>query len=793
MSELYQKLIEFDAIREGDEQSSGDYIAKFTEENKPPQFVNDECMNAFFSRLQQLGHGNLVINKLKEYFEEQSINNFYQFQSEAINEIMDGNDVCIVTPTASCKTLCFNLPIIIDLLKNSHKKALYVYPMKALANDQRGQFEDLAKMFDDLVYERIDSWIYDGDTPNPVRMQIRQNPPKAIITNPEMLNQSMLGQERSWHNNLLPNIKYIVLDEIHEYRGFFGTNMAFLIRRLLLKLKCLGVEPQLILCSATCKNPDEHVRNLTGREFKIIRDESGMRPTRNYVAVGPTIPNYNFFEIYKLRIARSACALLSSGISTIIFCPSRKFVEEILSKSRREARILGLDQNGFAPYRAGYTADERRAIEEGLRNGRIKVIFSTNALEIGINIGRLDACLLAGFPDNLMSFQQRLGRAGRGWNRNAYILFYALNNPVDQFFCKNFESIFNKPLDELTVNLENDELIKKHLPCLMHEMNNPIESNEVEIFLGSAFRKAYDEVRNNFTPAIGHHGQTPHNRCHLRSDASLNYKLIVGNQEIGDLSDKYQFLECFPNAIYNHAGTKYRVNAIGAREIFLRNISETEADLRTEPQFFNLATSNDIFMGVNFQNKIALYYGKIDMYTNLTGYKVYRDHSDGSEEELDNVPMQESRLKQVHSFWMSLISSELFTEAAVQQGVREIEQLMKIGTMFVIPCDRYDLDSLNSTQYPQTFHLHETISGGIGLTEKIFQVWPEILKEGMSIAERCDCASGCPRCIRSNRYDQDVDSLDKNHGIMFAKILLNISELGATHKWDTEMYAWSNI
>ncbi len=416
MCDLQNKLREFDALR--DHQEKGDTLKIKQTDSIAPEFADGEV----FSRLNPS-----LVNCIKS----SGIHKLYQHQEEAVLAALNGQDVVLESPTASGKTLSFSIPMLDILTKDKTSHALMLYPMKALANDQRRQLQDL-KIKEVL---RIDSWLVDGDTDEEHKKCIKENPPHILITNPDFLHHSFLGWSEQWEK-FLNNLKYIVIDEIHEYRGYFGTNVAFLFRRFLLMLKQKGIEPQLFLSTATCANPEEHAQNLTGRkQFKLVSGAKKIAPKRNFVFIDPNIPDYKYYNIFSLRIANAGLACLSKGYSTLIFCPSRKFAEGCYKTAQRKSEEHGLDSQAITPYRAGYTPEERRKIESGLRKGEYKLIFSTNALELGIDIGKLDVVILAGFPDNVLSAWQRIGRAGRNWQRESHVIFYALNNAVDQFLC----------------------------------------------------------------------------------------------------------------------------------------------------------------------------------------------------------------------------------------------------------------------------------------------------------------------------------------------------------------------
>jgi DEAD/DEAH box helicase domain-containing protein len=311
------------------------------------------------------------------------IERLYQHQVEAIKLALAGHDVVLESPTASGKTLCFAIPMMMRLLQEQGSHAMMIHPMKALSNDQRRQFESLSRALNEQGTRRLESWVFDGDTEQEHRQAIKANPPALLLTNPEMLHHSFLGWSERWVQ-FLKGLRLVVIDEIHEYRGFFGTNMSLLFRRFLSTLDRLGCRPQLILASATCHNPIEHAERLTGRSFQLVHAKAAMRPTRHFAFIAPRIPDHQFHEIYRLRVIRAGLACLKEGMTTLVFCPSRLFAEEASKRAKREAEQMGLDREAISPYRSGYEQQDRRAIEDGLRDGRFRLVFTTNALEIGM-------------------------------------------------------------------------------------------------------------------------------------------------------------------------------------------------------------------------------------------------------------------------------------------------------------------------------------------------------------------------------------------------------------------------
>jgi len=766
MEELLKSLREFDALRDTLDHDRMDTINVRILPGREPIFASTDVFD------------NLV-GTLQERLTELGIGKLYRHQAEAIKLIEDGEDVAIVSPPASGKTLCFNVPIVSEILRNPVSRALMVYPMKALANDQRLQFESLAR---GLAEPNIDSWLYDGDTRKDWRDLIRQHPPNVLITNPEMLHLSYLGSWESWQN-YLANLRFLVIDEIHEYRGYFGTNVALLLRRLLRKLSELGSSPQMILASATCANPEEHARRLTGKAFKIVHaQDTGMTPTRCLIFINPNIPSYMFYRIYLLRIVRAALACLKNGLTTIVFCPTRRFAEEAARSARKQAEDFGLDASRVVPYRAGYLPKQRRKVEEGLRSGKYRVVFSTNALEIGIDIGCLDACILAGFPDSVMSAWQRIGRVGRTWTKRAFVLFYALDNPIDRFYAENVEAFIRKPLDEIMIGLDNEELVDRHLSCLRSESDRPLSEDDRSI-LGDFFYERAVEQQGQVKPVRRYR---PHGQVTIRNIYGTKYKLVHHNESIGTISGQQLHREAYVGAIYNHFGESYLVRSHGADEVFLE---DADPNLRTEAIAYSNAVVSGILRGKRFRDIVAWHYGTLKIFDNFAGYRLIDERSEEIlKEELVQPPRALSR--SVRACWLSLENDTLEGLGDLSERLRVVECFFRTGTPFLIPCDKHDIESLHTSQFPATAYIYETVPGGIGIAEKLFDVWPLVLRQGKAIAEDCPCRNGCPRCIHVIRWDKDAETLRKEMGFEIVDVLLSLVSDIKYEIFDPKLNGW---
>lgn len=656
-------------------------------------------------------------------------------------------------PTASGKTLSFAIPMMESLLRENSGHALMIYPMKAVANDQREQLVDL------LYRVGLQSWPYDGDTDSEHRSLLREHPPDILITNPEMLQYTFLAWNEQWEE-FLRNLKFVVIDEMHEYRGYFGTNMSILLRRFAHHLSLIGASPQFFLSTATCANPKEHARNLTGQIFELVRVERKLSPKRHFVFVDPLIPDYQFYNIFQLRIRNAALACMALDQSVIVFCPTIRFAERCYNSALRECEEQGMDKDAIKLFKAGITAEEKSAVQRGMKDGSVRIVFSTNALELGIDVGALDGVILAGFPDTVMSAWQRIGRAGRGWDKDAFVLFYAMNNPVDKFHAANLQTFLNKPLDQIVADPTNEELIGNHIPSFLYESQGKI-SPFAESILGESFYKAVNAKK--VAPVKGY---KPHPHLTLRGSGGRTWVLKYGNEERGTISDYQRFREIYQNSIFLHSGRKYQVDTItegSTNEIHLTTPDFEYA--RTDPFFIKTLNIQEIFDGSRWKNEIAIHLGKTNLYEVLNSVSVVDERSDRIIDRYS--PQNHAKSATSHAFW---IDTSLIAQVE-DEGLSAFEQLLRIGAIFTIPADMHDTTTYCSISDKQVY-LIESYPGGIGIVKKAFDKWHDIIRTGIKVAHACKCPRGCPHCIIPPRYYGSNDRLDKNKGIELAEYVI---------------------
>ena len=740
MGDLLNALREFDALRDGE--SGGDLVDRCSLDSIAPTYAKD-------SVIEGLG------KELREGLEERGVAQLYQHQSDAIAHALEGANVVLQAPTASGKTLAFQIPML-ESLREPGSHALMLYPTKALALDQR---EQLRRLTSAMPGREIDSWWYDGDVDAEHRTLLRKNPPPILITNPDMLHNSFLGHSEQW-SKFLAGLKWVIVDEMHEYRGYFGSNVAMILRRFSYHLASLGVRPQFFMSSATCANAREHAENLTGLEFVEVNASDGMRPQREFVFVRPNIPTFQYWDILQVRTVMAGLACLAEGKSVLAFCPTRKFAEACYPIAMRELQKHTeageplVEPSAVRVFRAGLAVEERHAVQEGLKRGEVKLVFTTNALEMGIDIGGLDGIILAGFPDSMMSAWQRIGRAGRTWDATAFVLYFARNNPLDQFYAANLKGFLTKPLDNLVVNPENEDLVEKHLGSLLCE--TPVLTNDAAI-LGSAMeREARAKVDSGATPVKSGRWR-PHPSLNIRGGGTGMFVLKEGNREIGTLSAHQQFREAYQRAIYMHGGRSYRVKEValkgGGGEIVLES---ADPWLRTHASTFTFVSEQDIFAGWRWLGEgteVNAFYGKVLITESLNSVQEVNERT-GDIVDQWTPQSNSAQFKNAHAFW---VQEQRPTDVSAA-AINAFQQLLRVGALFSVPLDAHDIFP-HAVPKEQKAYVVESYPGGIGIAKKVLESWREVLGVGVDIALACTCEVGCPNCIIPPRSTDDMDKV----------------------------------
>ncbi len=759
-----------DGLRRSAALDEGDFIDQATRDKVAPVYADA-------SPLAQL------TPQLAQALQEIGRDRLYAHQAEAIDRALAGVNVVLDAPTASGKTLSFAVPMLETLLRNTGSHALMLYPMKAVANDQLLQLGDLLSRVG-LTIKR-----YDGDTSPEKRSRIRHNPPSILVTNPEMLNRSILAHSQLW-TAFLQNLRFVVLDEVHEYRGYFGSHIAVLLRRFAHQLARLNANPRYFLATATGENILEHAENLTGQPFAAVSAAGGMTPRRHYLFVDPERPGSPYSVKFQEKIAAAALACLEMDRAVLVFCPTRKFAERCCDLARRLGAERGLPENRIDLFRSGLRNDDRARVQAGMRDGSIKAVFSTNALEMGIDVGALDGVILAGFPDTIRAALQRIGRAGRGVDQEAFVLLFAMNDPMNRFYARNLPAFLAKRPGLLVADPANPEIIQAHLPSLLQETGGRVYSFSSGV-LGAPVFEALRQRWETIDPAP----DFPQGQVNLRGIAGGVWQLRAAGETIGSMSAYQQYREAYDRAIYLQAGVKFQVGQLEPAgepaQAGVIHLTESPdlANLRTDPYFSRSVAIHRTFRSDPAANGVSTHWGDVALTETLTEVKVIdesvrrnaRRHSPPDAEDDERVqeiyvPQRDTTWQSTgHSFWLDvagLLYPGTAPAASVDgladdRGLTELEQMLRVGTLFAFPVDTYD--TTTHSQSGQVF-LIESYPGGIGIAQKVFEQWRAILEAGLKLAKECACRAGCPHCLVPPRFFGR--RLDKDKGITLAEQIL---------------------
>ena len=713
---------------------------------------------------------------------EGKISRLYRHQADAINTSASGRNVVLSAPTASGKTLAFTASMLKSGLL-AGKTALVVYPMKAVARDQKLQIDKFCGPLG------VKCAVYDGSTSEKEKQAIKSDLPPVLLTNPEYIHFSFLQWSRKW-DDFLNRLSFVVFDEAHEYRGYFGSNMALLIRRLLAKAEMLGAHPRVFMATATCKNPKEHAEALTGRQFELISaEQNAMRPERHYVFANHDVPDFKFWRKLQQRIVNAVMAWLNLGrespsrnSSALVFCPSIKFAAETHVEAVRKAKEQGLDAEKIAVFYADLPTAEKNRVQDGLKSGALSAVFCTNALEMGIDIGGLDGVILAGFPDNIASARQRLGRAGRSLEESAFVLYYPMNNPLDRFYAANLQAFLDNALDPIVLDPQNEVAVKKHAPFLSYEMGYEIDDSHRK-FLGERFFTASRRISEQGVPVRGY---TPNYMgMNMRASFGGGCVLVANNEEIGTISNSRKFREAYLGAVLAHNGKIYRVESHEEGKVFL---AVEERNVRSAPLFDTNIDIGDsqFFSGKKYQagrRALELAYRSLNIGERLLSYRLIEN---GSDKVLDQSNDTAKKYYNNHYAFVMSISG---VDEADRISVKALEHIMRVGAIFVVPADRHDTSTYSSLVWNEVY-LYENLPGGIGVAKSVFADWVSVIETGVKIAENCSnkkCKKGCPNCIMPPR---SADEIDKIRGIALAKAILGIIQNPECEKFAMDDGQW---
>ncbi len=692
--------------------------------------------------------------ELAKALQDRGIARLYAHQAEAFDHAVAGRNVVVVTPTASGKTLCYNLPVLQALLEDSGARAFYLFPTKALAEDQLQEFKAAV----DVMGAGIKAFTYDGDTPQEARKTIRERA-NVALTNPDMLHSGILPHHTKWAK-FFENLRYFVIDELHYYRGVYGSHLANILRRVRRICDFYGSKPKFICSSATIANPKELAEVLIGEPFELVENNGAPSGEKYFVFYNPPVVNaqLGIRRSYLHETRRIATEMIDRGQQTLVFCNNR-LATEILITYLKDACEKGLAAPGtIRGYRGGYLPRERREIEAKLRDGQIRGVVATNALELGIDIGSLDAVVMAGYPGTVASTWQRSGRAGRRQNTSLTVLV-ASSAPLDQYIVENPDYFFGQAPERAFVHPDNLEIVLNHLKCALFEL--PFTD-------GEKFGKQDAEALCRFLGELGlaHHSAGawhwtsdtyPADAISLRAVTSDNFVVVDITGEpriIAEVSFPAALVELHEKAIYLHEARQYQVEKFDyeQRKAFVRRV---ECDYFTDAIDYTQVKELERFDEASETDALAAH-GEVRLNRQIVGFKKVKFYT------LENVgagnlsmPEQEMHTT---SFWLHFPERywERFPDLSPTQklnGLAGMGNAMRaIGTLLLM-CDPRDLgvtvtENIQGTgRFEPNLFLYDTYPGGIGQSAPLFQLRRKLFEGSAQLIASCPCESGCPSCV----------------------------------------------
>ena len=712
-----------------------------------------------------------IAPKVQAYLRKKGIR-LYRHQIEARVALREGKDVVIATPTASGKTLAFNVPIFEELDREHNATALYIYPTKALSNDQLKVLQELEL----ISAVRVNPSIYDGDTPSHKRPKIRTSA-RIVISNPYELHHVL-----PWHykwQRFLANLKFIVIDEAHVYRGVFGSNVALLIRRLQRLCSYYGSEPQFVISTATLANPVEFGEKLTGRTFTLISEDGSPRGRKYFVLYNPYADGIGKRSAH--QEAKDLFLLfIRNQLQTLCFAPSRKMAELIALWAKNEAKeSTPLLADRIAAYRAGYLPSTRRRIEEDLRSGRLAGVTSTNALELGIDIGSLDAVIMAGYPGTIISTWQQAGRAGRGQGESLATLV-GFHDPLDQYFMKHPSALFGGSHEHAIIDLSNEYIALGHVMCAAAEL--PLRLPRDAAYFPVLLAESLEELQRQGLAKDTPNGWVYSGRGRATEAVPLNalspqtFKVLCEGRLLETLDKTRAYREAHAGAVLLHEGETYVVEQLDLTNRII-SVSKKNVDYHTVPM-----KTVDLRIVKELEKKpdgaLVVSFGIVEVVEQYVGYKTLRYDQIVGIESLDLPPLRFTTT----ALWFS-VPDEAVTQVENKEldiggGLHGAEHALIAMMPLHVMCDRWDIGGVSTTCHPDTaaptIFIYDGFEGGIGLAEKAVELIAEIITVTHELVTGCSCDVGCPACIYSPKCGNDNKPLDKQAAIVVLEQLANM-------------------
>jgi len=723
---------------------------------------------------------------------DRGVTELYAHQAEAFNLASSGRHFVVATPTASGKSLCFHLPILHALARDPGARALYLYPTKALARDQEASLGELI-FASGIGVSRI---VYDGDTPGDARRRARDEG-AVIMTNPDMLSAGILPHHPRWAR-LFQGLRFVVLDEVHTYRGVFGSHMANVIARLVRIARFHGQSPTFLCATATIGNPRQHAARLLGvapDEVALLDRSGAPRAGRRVFIFNPPVVNaeLGIRASYLKSAVMLASDLIEKKVPTIVFGASRNAVE-IMLKYLRDRLAGVIDEDAIMAYRGGYLPGARRQIERDLRDGKVLGVVATSALELGIDIGSLDAVVCAGYPGSVAGLWQRFGRAGRRSGKSVALLVTS-SAPVDQYFARDPETLLGAPAEEARIDPANVEIVLQHLKCAAFEL--PFVSGE-ESEPCEHFGSLDENDTRGALRFLGHHGVLheaggrfhwsadayPANHVSLRSVGWDNFVIVDRSmgRVIAELDWRSTHTMLHQQAIYQHEAEQYQVEALDF-ENHKAYVKKVDVDYFTTAMVSRVVSVLDE-CATRDAGPSAMSWGEVSVIEKVVGYKKIKFHTH------ENAGYGEVRLPdmQMHttSFWIT-VPRALFADlgrAAAVDALSGLGRALETVATIALMCEPRDIGqaigdkgptppaatiaerhadrsvarspisgvvpkraSALPPEFDPTLFLFDHVPGGVGLAERIFEIASKLLDQTRLMIAACPCESGCPACV----------------------------------------------
>ncbi|MEM7137772.1 MAG: DEAD/DEAH box helicase [Myxococcota bacterium] len=731
-----------------------------------------------------------VSPSIAQALRRRGVESLYAHQAQAFEYASRGRHVVVATPTASGKSLCYNLPVLHALASDPSARALYLFPTKALSRDQEEAFRHL---LDDAELG-VGTITYDGDTPNDARRAARQRA-GVLLTNPDMLHAGIMPHHAGWAQ-LFSNLKYVVIDELHTYRGVFGSHLANVVRRLLRVARFHGSSPTFLFASATIGNPREHATRICGEPVELIEQSGAPQGPRRVVVYNPPVVNaeLGIRESYLKAAVRITRDLVRAEVPTLVFGNSRNGVEVMLKYLRDKLAHDSIDPSMIHAYRGGYLPDTRRRIEASLRSGDIRCVVATNALELGIDIGALDAVVCAGYPGTMAGLWQRFGRAGRRNDLSLSVLVSS-SNPIDQYVARHPRQLISAPIEHARIDPDNIEILMQHLKCAAFEL--PFEPNDLygdvpDDALAEALDYLADHGLVHPTSASGgsmYHWASdsyPANNVSLRSASWDNFVVIDldGHRTIAEMDWRSTHTMLHEQAIYQHEGGQYQVERLDFEnhKAFVR---------RVQPDYYTTAMTHSKVTVLEEDQASTVDLdvvpldtglGDVSVVEKVVGYKKIKYHTH------ENVGCGEVHLpemqKHTTAFWLTFpedfVASQSEPRATVVDALRGLSKAMHVVAAVGLMVDPRDLGrTLGSRRedegppgkgqgpgFDPTIFLYDTVAGGVGLAPRLFEEREELLRRARHLIESCDCSEGCPGCIGPDASGEDDVEAARKHLVL---------------------------